>query len=115
MTRIVLLLLSISLQAQNLDSLYQELVNIKTRSSSAQAPAQIESTSHDKCAFGLLATIRENYSQYSKQQQEIISDVMARPELSTSIVSPSCFFRVHYDESGSILTFTLAHEFTAEN
>ena len=101
MTRIVLLLISISIQAQNLDSLYRELVNIKTRSNSEQAPAQIESTFQDKCAFGLLATMRENYSQYSKQQQDIISDVMARPELSTSIVSPSGFFRLHYDESGT--------------
>ena len=102
MTRIVLILfLSISIHAQNLDSLYNVLVNSNTKSRSELAQAQFKPLTTDKCTFGLLATIKENFSHFSKQQQEIISDIMARPELSTSIISPSGFFRIHYDETGS--------------
>ena len=93
--------LSISLHAQNLDSLYQELLNNKAGSNSGFEPAQIESSSKNKCGFGLRATVKENFNQFSIEQQGVISEIMARPELATSIVSPSGIFRIHYDEGGN--------------
>jgi hypothetical protein len=87
--------------AQNLDSLYNVLLNSsKSHVKHELSPAQTEGKKHDKCGFGLHATIKEHFSEFTVEQQQNISNIMARPELQKSIVSPSGIFRIHYDTTG---------------
>lgn len=100
---LIFILLSVSSipRAQNIDSLYSSLMNYKGERIEDHQTVTAEGDSvHDKCGFGLMADVRIHIDEFSKYQQGIIQQVMARPELSTSIVSPSGIFRIHYDETG---------------
>lgn len=61
----------------------------------------IESTQPgEKCGFGIAAQIRLRYDEFSIEQQNVISEILSRPDRQTSIVSPSGLFRVHFDTTG---------------
>jgi hypothetical protein len=98
---LVVLFLTLTLQAQNLDSLYNVLMGSRINIKNVSYPTQVDEKQPDKCSFGLRASIKEHFDEYSLEKQYNISEVMARPELSTSTVSPSGIFRIHYDESGT--------------
>ena len=53
-----------------------------------------------KCGFGIVTSIKSNFSSFSPQQQAILKSILSRPILQTSVVSPSGFFRIHYDATG---------------
>ena len=54
-----------------------------------------------KCGFGIVNSIKSNIDFFSPEQQNILKSVLSRPPLQTSVVSPSGFFRIHYDEAGT--------------
>jgi len=97
---IALLFISFNMAfAQNLDSIYNAIVSLETNSNS-QSQIQVTNEGESKCAFGLFAEARNNYLQFSSKQKLVLSKILERPGLDTSIVSPSGFFRIHYDLSG---------------
>ena len=98
---LVLFITSLTLEAQNLDSLYNMFVNIRSGSSSAILQNRTESgmIENDKCAFGLVNRIIANYDQFSPEQKKVLQKILARPETDTSIVSPSGLFRIHFNKS----------------
>ena len=66
-----------------------------------QSDQPVELTFEDrKCGFGIVTSIKSNFNSFSPEQQDILSSILSRPILQTSIVSPSGFFRVHYDQTG---------------
>ena len=95
---IILALLSNTFFAQNLDSLYNLLLSSRGAQKDKYPSMQSGNSFEEKCGFGLSATIREYYEDFSPNQQMKISEIMQRPELATSIVSPSGIFRIHFDE-----------------
>ncbi len=95
------LFLSASLHAQNLDSLYNEFTRIKSGGNLAHPVITSSNAGKYKCAFGITAGIRFNYNKFSPQQQSVIASLLFRPVTDTSIVSPSGFFRIHYDLKGT--------------
>ncbi|MFH0736189.1 MAG: T9SS type A sorting domain-containing protein [bacterium] len=94
-----LLLLNVSLiLPQNLDSLFNLYVSIKTgQSFVSDKPAEQH---HGKCAFGVTSFIRLNRNKFSPAQQVILNQLDDRPICDTSFVTPSGLFRVHYDLTG---------------
>lgn len=88
-----------SLTAQNIDSLYNLFVNVQSHSHELINIS--DETKPSKCGFGLISSIKENYQAFSVEQLNSINDLMSRNERHTSIVSPSGFFRIHYDTTGS--------------
>ncbi len=54
-----------------------------------------------KCAFGLVNQVVINIDQFSPSQQALIKTLSQRPERETSFVTPSGYFRVHYNLSGT--------------
>ena len=54
-----------------------------------------------KCGFGIVNSIKSNIDLFSPEQQNVLKSFFSRPVLQTSLVSPSGFFRIHYDETGS--------------
>jgi len=68
----------------------------------AQSDQLAELTLEDrKCGFGILNDIKSNIGFFSPEKQALLKSLLGRPTLQTSIVSPSGFFRIHYDASGS--------------
>ena len=93
------LLFSLSLHAQNLDSLYQRFIYLVR-------PGQVSNiTGHqvtsdevkEKCGFGLVNAIKQNLNSYDKVRRAEIQSLLQRPETDTSIVSPSGKFRIHFN------------------
>ncbi len=97
---LLVFLVSSTLYAQNLDSLYIVLLNSHDGKENGFSTSRVVNSSEGKCRFGLLATIKEHFVEFNQEQQNTIAEIMARPELTQSIISPSGLFKIHYDESG---------------
>ena len=50
-----------------------------------------------KCGFELISQIKLNFDNFTIEVQNILKMLLSRPILQKSIVSPSGFFRIHYD------------------
>lgn len=83
-----------------LDSLFEHFVSLKNRD---QLPEVIlNPTPADvKCGFGLISEIVNNIGQFSSAQQNILKKLLQRPTKQKSVISPSGFFRIHFDTTGS--------------
>ena len=107
---IVILLSYFQLNAQNLDSLYNAFVRLKayrietiqSKTENVTSKNGILSTSNViKCGFGLTNSIVLNFKKFKPAQQKVLSVLLDRPQLQTSMVTPSGKFRVHYDTTGA--------------
>ena len=54
-----------------------------------------------KCGFITVTDVRANLNRFTPEQQTNLSTLLDRPSLQTSIVSPSGFFRIHFDLTGN--------------
>jgi hypothetical protein len=98
---VVILISSLSLYAQNTDSLFNVYTHFHSQTG-AKSGNQVKSISPDtKCGFSISNTIRENYNLFTADQQKILSNILERPGRQKSIVSPAGLFRIHYDTTGS--------------
>jgi hypothetical protein len=85
-----------------LDSIYTKFIQLKAPELLTQTDQPVEMTLEDrKCGFGIVNDIKSNIDFFSPDQQNILNSILSRPFLQTSIVSPSGFFRIHYDITGS--------------
>jgi hypothetical protein len=84
---------------KSLDSLYDSYVSSESQ---AILPEGISTqNSHEvKCGFGLASEIKRNFERFSSQQQAMLAKLLQRTVKQTSMVSPSGFFRIHYDTTG---------------
>lgn len=90
------------LSPTQLDSLYTKFVQLREPELLAQSDQLAELTLEDrKCGFGILNDIKSNIGFFSPEKQALLKSLLGRPTLQTSIVSPSGFFRIHYDANGS--------------
>jgi len=85
-----------------LDSLYNRFIQLRAPELLPQTdqPAEI-SLGDRKCGFLIVNDIKTNFEFFSAEQKNLLKPLLGRPSLQTSIVSPSGFFRIHYDASGS--------------
>jgi len=106
---LIILLFQTLLSAQylpefpNTDSLFNRYVKLhfsERYNATQNGNLNIEKEEYHKCALGLHNSIRENYSSFSEEQKSILKIFLSRPQLHASIVSPSGFFRIHFDTSG---------------
>jgi len=107
---IIILLSYFQINAQNLDSLYNAFVRLKayrieTIQSKAENIVSKNKTPNTpkviKCGFGLSNSIVLNFKRFTYSQQKVLSVLLQRPQLQTSMVTPSGKFRVHYDTTGA--------------
>ena len=81
---------------QSSDSLFNLFTTIKSNNIIESEKIQ----SPNKCGLDIINQIKLNFDIFNSEQQEKISVLLSRPVLQTSIVSPSGFFRIHYDVTG---------------
>lgn len=103
--------LSSAYAQEDRDSLFNRLISELTHHS-AQGSAHINlpdngGSSEDngnaadiKCSFAARAAARINYNRFTPSQKIVIDKILSRPVLQKSVVSPSGYFRIHYDETG---------------
>ena len=94
------ILLTNFLIAQNLDSLYNELLLLHPQKGKTTYSTTTSNMPNVKCGFPLIANVREHFNEFTSVQQNRIKDILTRPSRQTSIVSPSGIFRIHYDTTG---------------
>jgi len=97
---LLLFFVSLSLTAQNLDSLYNTYVNMKTGSVGNPKLKGILSNigQKQKCAFSIASEIKLNINRFSPDQKIVLQKLLSRPSTDTSIVSPSGYFRIHFSK-----------------
>lgn len=98
---ILILFATITLKAQNLDSLYNEFMSIRTSSLTGKDKYH---TTVDKipvkCGFGLVNEVKTHFNRFTQKQQEVLAGFLNRPGSDTSFVTPSGKFRIHFRKSG---------------
>ena len=95
---IATLILTVGLSAQSrLDSLYNEYIALHQKEVLTHVD-EITTQENVKCSFGIENAVRLGIKSFSPAQQKILKTMFIRPELDTSIVSPSGFFRIHFNK-----------------
>ncbi|MGK9368813.1 MXAN_6640 family putative metalloprotease [Melioribacter sp. Ez-97] len=94
------LFITIDYYAQNLDSLYNYFLYTRGRYESGLKSAVYSPGDYVKCGTGIYNQIKENYSNFSIKQRQILSSYLSRPQTDTSFVTKSGFFRIHFNKSG---------------
>src|ERR1035437_7469954 len=93
---------SISLFSQNipkeqLDKLFSDFMKYKNTGITDNSVIKQEPV---KCGFVLINSVRVHFNSFTYEQQQLLKPLLTRPVLQASIVSPSGFFRIHYDTIG---------------
>ena len=96
---ITLLIFFVTVNGQNLDSLYNQLMFVKKLTDYKHD--HISSDDYVKCGLGIVGQIRKNINKFSISKQNEINSILSRPIAEKSIVSPKGLFRIHYDETGN--------------
>jgi hypothetical protein len=78
------------------DSLYNAFIKIHSSGLDKEGEKGIV-----KCSFNIDGPVRINFSKFTSEQQKLMKKYFARPEKQKSVVTPSGFFRVHYDTTGT--------------
>ncbi|MFA8342587.1 MAG: MXAN_6640 family putative metalloprotease [Rhodothermaceae bacterium] len=98
---LLILFFSAVVSAQDPDSLFNYFIGNNSIEGEIAVGDRNESVDGKKPS--LLTTenlIRYNFNQFSGAQQALLKGMLTRLELHKSVVSPSGFFRIHYDTSG---------------
>jgi hypothetical protein len=90
------------LSRSGIDSLYTKFLQLAAPELLPQT-AQLKDLKFEdrKCGFGLISQIKLNFNYFTLEQQNILKPLLQRKVKQTSMVSPSGFFRIHYDTTGS--------------
>jgi hypothetical protein len=98
--------LSVQIYSQELtqlqiDSLYTKFLQLRAPELLPQTDKPLALTLEDrKCGFEIVNSIKSNIDLFPPEQQYVLKSFFSRPVLQTSVVSPSGFFRIHYDANG---------------
>ena len=90
-------LFSQSLSKVQLDSLFNDFIKYKNAGITNISAVKQEPV---KCGFVIAHSIKTHFNSFSYEQQQILKPLIIQPVMQTSIVSPSGFFRIHYDTTG---------------
>ena len=82
-----------------LDSLYTKFLQIRAPELLGQKYQPIPLSIEDrKCGFGIVNEVKSNFDNFTFEQRQILKQILYRPpDMQKSIISPSGFFRVHFD------------------
>jgi hypothetical protein len=89
------------LSQENLDSIYFKFLQLRAPELLPQTDRLQELTNEDrKCGFQIINYINSNIDAFSAEEQKLLKPLLQRPVLDKSVITPSGFFRIHYDTSG---------------
>jgi len=98
----VIVICAVGISAQTrIDSLYNKYLALHQKDGSENFQKR-RSGDVEKCSFGIEAEVRLGIKVFSPEQQKVLKTMFERPALDASIVSPSGFFRIHFNTSGDV-------------
>ena len=86
------------LSRDELDAVYSKFIQVRAPNLLEQ-PQKLTAEER-KCGLEIVNKVKFNLNSFSVEQQSMLIPLLQRPVMQTSIVSPSGFFRIHYDTSG---------------
>jgi len=86
---------------QHLDSLYNLYLSLRGVETISIAQNRLINNENIKCGTFLINDLVRNLDSFSPRQQMLLKPFLQRPSLPNSIISPSGFFRIHFDTTGS--------------
>lgn len=92
--------INLSVFAQNLDSLYNEFLRIKGKTLDINTRVVAADSEDVKCGFGIVNQVRLNFDRFNPKKQQVLAELLTRPDSDTSFVTPSRKFRIHFKKSG---------------
>lgn len=99
------LILTVGMSAQSrIDSLYNNYIALHQKEVHTLL-SDITQQENVKCSFGIENAVRLGIKSFSPAQQKVLKTMFVRPELDTSIVSPSGFFRIHFNKVTNAPTY----------
>lgn len=108
-----MLLVSSICMAQNLDSLYDGFISLKSRPAGRMPVISSKDAVKYKCGFGLAADVRTNFDKFTTAQRSVIAAYLSRPLTDSSFVSPAGYFRIHFNPKGDSKPSFNVDEFAA--
>jgi hypothetical protein len=87
-----------SIRLRRIDSLYNKYVALHQKEFPENL-SQVTSEEYKKCSFGIENAVRLGIKSFSPAQQKVLKPLFDRPILDTSIISPSGFFRIHFNKT----------------
>ena len=97
---ITTLIFTIGIFAQSrIDSIYNKYISLHQKHQTENLSQSFKDEQPVKCSFGIENAVRLGIKSFSPQQQKILMPLFTRPVLDTSIVSPSGFFRIHFNKT----------------
>jgi hypothetical protein len=86
-----------------LDSLYTKFLQIRAPELLEQNIQHVTLSLEDrKCGFGILNEVKSHFDNFTFEQRQILKKILYRPsDMQKSIISPSGFFRIHFDTTNS--------------
>ena len=103
MTKIILgcmLLAYTTAFSQNLDSLYDQLMQLRGIKIQNKIKQVTLSNQPEKCGFGIINDVKLNYAKFPPEQQKTIAELLNRPTTDTSIVTSNGKIRIHFNKTG---------------
>lgn len=91
------------LTSAQLDSIYYSYLSVRQLDLDKKGivlPRDMLKQRYLKCGTLLAAEVKRNLKNFPPDKQKILKELFTRPITDTSIVSPSGFFRIHYDTAG---------------
>lgn len=86
-----------TMQKEQLDKLFNDFIKYKNNNITKTSDIKLEPV---KCGVTFIYSVRHHFNEFNNDQQQILKPLLTRPVLQTSLVSPSGFFRIHYDTTG---------------
>ena len=89
------------LNENQLDSLYNTFLRMHGISTGILPDHPETEPEIVKCGLGIVNEIKLNLERFSIEKQQLLKNLLQRPTKQTRMVSPSGFFRIHYNTTGS--------------
>ena len=99
-TLFLFLLIAGIVSAQNFDSLYGDYQELKKPPIRSKPVISFNEAAKYKCAFSLVSKVKLNYEKFTASQKNVLTSLFFRPVSDTSVITPSGYFRIHYDLKG---------------
>lgn len=87
-----------TIRLRRIDSLYNKYIALHQKGFPENLK-QGTTEEFEKCSFGIENAVRLGIKSFSPAQQKVLKPLFDRPILDTSIVSPSGFFRIHFNKT----------------
>lgn len=97
-----LFLLSANLFSQQIQDIYNSVLRLHDQQTDIESTIQSSNQINEphKCGFGIISQVKNQFIQFTTNQQKVVTEILSRPERQKSAISSSGIFKIHFDTIG---------------